>query len=258
MIGDSLVKQVFVKMCGKADFAYRHALRSMVNIWRTAIAIGIGAGLLSIVSCSNLGDPQESRDIVYKYFASSEVAVAHMKHIGNFNGVEGRLVEEIYRKPPGTPGSRNFVRLIGGEDVTGNEVVDFSVLDSYEKVLFTARRYERWSTRSSRIRDYFYILPEPVPHQSAIAVRGDRWETVRGDTRAADYDYPYEIIEISNRTVERFECMFDMAALTSVGQRKVLAAVVGKNRPEDALDMIAKWLSEHGARNRADHCQQIG
>lgn len=250
------MRQVFGKMRDKPYLNDGAALSPRTSFWRIALSAGIGACLLSAVSCSIAGDSHQPDAIVYQYFASTQEALGHMKHIRNFKGIKGDLVEEIYRKPPGTPGSLNSLRTVGGDDVAGNEVVNLSVLDGSGKLLFETHQFQRWSTRSSRIKDYYYIFQEPVPHEAVIAMRGDNWETVRDDARADDHDYPYEIVEISSSGVERFDCVFDKVVLTSGAHRKVLTAIVGRNRPEDALDMIAKWLSEHGARNQADHCRR--
>jgi hypothetical protein len=221
------------------------------------VAIVCTAAWLTSSALSFARRPIANERTVYHYCPPLE-GKKNATTLRSYKGVRvASATQRIYKKPNGIPGSRNYVVDVGGEGYDDREISDFSIMDYRNRTLFINHDNMTWSMRSSTIGDTYYLIMEPLPLQAIISARGPGWEKVREDASADGYTYPYLMVETLGHSVRRYQCSFDKRILVSPAQKKVLASWAGPIRPNDAIQMVALWLSEHGARMKADRCRRL-
>lgn len=238
----------------RAMVRYSQRLQKIIPF--RAIAI-MCAGVAFAISALSVAHSIPKQRIVYHY-ACPPLGKKESTHLRSYKGVKVAIATRwIYKKPFGIPGSRNYVVDVGGEGFDDKGISDLSIMDARGRTLFITHDHMTWSMRSSAEKDTYYIILEAAPLQSSISARGPGWEKIREDAPADGFTYPYMIVETVGRSVRRYQCTFDKRAFVSPAQKKVLASWAGPIRPYAAMQMVSLWLSEHGARMKADRCRRL-
>ena len=220
---------------------------------RTAIiACILFAGSLTYGTSAIASTPKSIEKIVYRFHSPGDLdKVAETANV-KITDVPGEATIVTYRKPRGTPGSRNYVQEDRPEDST-----TIDILTDKDKVLYTEEESTgSWAVRSSATRDSYYVLHQAVAVDSAMTHEADpRERRIRDDATFDDYTYPYVLVEVVGARVRLFDCLFDTTRMTGPADRKFMRrSSHGDFFVEPALERISRFLSEHGADSKRDQC----
>jgi hypothetical protein len=216
------------------------------------IACILFAGSLIYGTSGMANAPKSTEKIVYRFHSPGDldkvVETANVK----ITDVPGEATIITYRKPRGTPGSRNYVQEDRPEDST-----TIDILTVKDKLLYTEEESTgSWAVRSSATRDSYYVLHHAVAVDSAMTREADpRERRIRDDATFDDYNYPYVLVEVIGARVRLFDCLFDTTRMTGPADRKFMRrSSNGDVFVEPALELISRFLSEHGADSKRDQC----
>lgn len=190
--------------------------------------------------------------IVYRFHSPGDLAkIVETANVKITEDPSGSTIV-TYRKPRGTPGSRNYVVEDRPEDSTS-----VTILTEKDDVLYAEEESTAtWAVRSSPTRDSYYVMQHAAAAESAMTREADPHErSIRDDATFGDYSYPYVLVEVVGARAHLFDCMFDTTRMTGPEDRKfLLSSSHGDIFVEPALDRISSFLSERGADTRRDHC----
>ena len=225
------------------EWLVRRALATQPGLL-AVVGINAGRSLLALGLATGLPATAQARDpIVYHFVSPADPWTIKASAVFRTyqNDVHNTIFE--FRKPQPIAGSRNYVAEVRTDDATYVQI-----RTEKGKILFEEQSFA-WSTRSTTTEDRYYVMDTDTLRDGKMD--GNIPEEMHPNSA---YDFSYWLVLVKNDSARRFYCVFDNSRLTAPRDKQVMNAV-NENLGSDAEQVIARFLSEHGADMQAESCQ---